>query len=94
MSYGRWNQQLSNTHYGEKLVVYGDIFNQAYQTIYWCCRAQLPASIPVPDCSVSSGLSLGRLILGLIIIVVMVMVTLGVVISMVGWDTLTGEIVD
>lgn len=38
MAYGRWNQQLSNSYYGEKYLIYKDIYLRAYTAVYECCK--------------------------------------------------------
>lgn len=53
MAYGLWNQQLSNTFFYEKKLIYGDIFIKAYDSVYYCCKGQIPTSIPVPNCIIS-----------------------------------------
>lgn len=45
MSYGVWNTQLGNTHYGEKELIYGDIWNSAYSAVYKCCYGSKPRNI-------------------------------------------------
>lgn len=51
MAYGLWNQQLGNTHYAEKKLIYGNVFDEAYKAVYWCCKNHtVPNSIPVPNC--------------------------------------------
>jgi hypothetical protein len=63
MAYGLWNQQLSNSHYYEKKLIYHDIFNKAYQSIYWCCKNYLPNTIPVPSCKNNdTGMSTGLVV--------------------------------
>jgi len=37
MAYGLWNSQLQNKFLCEKQEIYGDIYDQAYQTIKSCC---------------------------------------------------------
>jgi hypothetical protein len=50
MSYGLWNQQLGNSHYHEKRLIYGDLFDNSYKSIYWCCKNKNPETIPFSDC--------------------------------------------
>jgi hypothetical protein len=46
MSYGKWNNELSNNFYDEKRIVYGsDIFYQAYKNIYYCCHNKIETNI-------------------------------------------------
>ena len=58
MAYGLWNQQLSNIFFHEKKLIYGDIFTKAYESVYYCCKGQLPTNIPVPNCGITDTPSL------------------------------------
>lgn len=52
MSYGAWNQALSNKYYGEKVEIYGsEIVKSAYISIYKSCFNITPLVIPNELCS-------------------------------------------
>jgi hypothetical protein len=54
MSYGKWNQQLLNGFYGEKIEIYGaDIVASAYITVYRKCFGRIPSHFPVELCSLA-----------------------------------------
>lgn len=43
MAYGAWNQDMKNSYYGEKNIVYGEeIFKSAYRSIYLACYGSEP----------------------------------------------------
>lgn len=51
MSYGKWNQLLTNKYYGEKLTIYGaDIVKSAYRSIYRVCHGSDPLFYPDELC--------------------------------------------
>jgi hypothetical protein len=51
MSYGKWNQQLSNKYYGEKALIYGSsIFKSAYKSVYKACHESEPLFYPEELC--------------------------------------------
>jgi hypothetical protein len=73
MAYGVWNNQLSNTHFNEKKLIYGEIFDNAYKSVYFCCKGQNPTTIPVPNCIVPpSHPSVLAIVIFLFFIVVLV----------------------
>lgn len=49
MAYGKWNQELSDGYLDEKILIYGDIFTNAYTSVYECCHNHLPTSVPECD---------------------------------------------
>lgn len=52
MAYALWNTQLSNSHYNEKKIIYGNLFDRAYKSVYWCCKGyKMTGKVPIPDCS-------------------------------------------
>lgn len=44
MAYGKWNGALSNAYYGEKQIIYGDIWDKAYTAVYTKCKGLAPAA--------------------------------------------------
>jgi hypothetical protein len=74
MAYGAWNQQLSNSYYGEKAEIYGSvIFKSAYRSIYKACYHKDPTTYPEELClSNNTGLHIliVLLVISLIIIIV------------------------
>jgi hypothetical protein len=70
MSYGQWDQQLSNSHYDEKLLIYGDLFKQAYQTIQWCCQTNQSKTLPSSNFRFVSDLICPWLMIGVVIMVI------------------------
>jgi hypothetical protein len=51
MAYGAWNQELSNSYYGEKVIVYGStIVKSAYISIYKACHKINPSIFPAELC--------------------------------------------
>lgn len=50
MSYGAWNQALSNSYYGEKYIIYGNIVKFAYRSIYFSCHKKEPEAYPEELC--------------------------------------------
>lgn len=84
MAYGLWNQQLSNTFFHEKKLIYGDIFTKAYESVYYCCKGQMPTSIPVPNCGITDAPTLSNedfpyLFVTLVVFVTVFFVTLAFV---------------
>jgi hypothetical protein len=49
MAYGKWNNQLSNKYLAEKRIIYGDIFDKAYNEVYFNCKKQTRVSNPIAD---------------------------------------------
>lgn len=54
MAYGAWNQELSNSYYGEKSLIYGSsIFRSAYRSVYRACLNKeslyYPDELCLPD---------------------------------------------
>jgi hypothetical protein len=49
MAYGKWNTELSNGYLDEKILIYGDIFTNAYTSVYECCHNHPPTSVPKCD---------------------------------------------
>jgi hypothetical protein len=39
MAYGLWNAQLGNKFLPEKYLIYGDVFINAYNSVYKCCHS-------------------------------------------------------
>lgn len=51
MAYGAWNQQLSDSYYGEKAAIYGSsIFKSAYNSVYVACHGSNPSYYPDELC--------------------------------------------
>jgi len=51
MAYGAWNQQMSNSYYGEKANIYGSsIFKSAYKSVYKACYDSDPIIYPEELC--------------------------------------------
>lgn len=44
MAYGKWNGALSNKYYGEKQIIYGDIWDKAYAAVYTKCKGHAPTT--------------------------------------------------
>lgn len=54
MSYGVWNQEMGNGSFGEKELIYGDIWARAYEAVYSCRHKKAPSK--VPRCSKNYGI--------------------------------------
>lgn len=49
MAYNAWIHELDNNFFYERLLIYNEIYINAYQAVYWCCKQhQLPAPTRIP----------------------------------------------
>ena len=48
MAYDKWIRALGNNFFYERLLIYNDIYLNAYTSIYWCCKHQTPWSHQIP----------------------------------------------
>lgn len=74
MAYGAWNQQMSNSYYGEKAEIYGSvIFKSAYRSIYKACYLKDPVTYPEELCLSSyTGLHIAIIVLVISLIVMII----------------------
>ncbi len=82
MAYGAWNQQLSNSYYGEKVEIYGSgIFKSAYKSIYKACYNSTsdPTVYPEELClSNNQNLQIGVILLVISLILLSIAIFLSV----------------
>ncbi len=50
MAYDTWIRELNNTFFYERLLIYNEIYINAYQAVYWCCKQKLSTKIPALNC--------------------------------------------
>lgn len=77
MSYGAWNQALSNKYYGEKVKIYGEkIVHSAYQSVYRACHGQQAKYYPDTLCLPADNfMNYLPFLIGLLIISIIITVT-------------------